>query len=152
MGFESRDYSRDGRYTASLSGWGMDLTPVVKYLIIANVVVFVLQIILTRPVAPQAAAFDQIWPDDEETAEDTDLPTRKNVVAKTDKRQKREQDARKAREAMEEMLSRMQGMRSSIVQEWFQLDPKKTVERGADLAAGDEPRFATSDTALAHPV
>jgi membrane associated rhomboid family serine protease len=130
MGFESRDYSRDGRYTASLSGWGMDLTPVVKYLIIANVVVFVLQIILTRPVAPQAPTFDQIWPDDEETAEDTDLPTRKNVVAKTDKRQKREHDARKAREAMEEMLSRMQGMRSSIIQEWFQLDPKKTVEKG----------------------
>ena len=29
MGFESRDYSRDGSYTASLSAWGMDLTPVV---------------------------------------------------------------------------------------------------------------------------
>ena len=57
MGFESRDYSRDGRYTASLSGWGMDLTPVVKYLIIANVVVFLLQVILTRPAAHAAARF-----------------------------------------------------------------------------------------------
>ena len=51
MGFESRDYARDGSYTASLSAWGMDLTPVVKYLVVANVVVFLLQLLLTRPAA-----------------------------------------------------------------------------------------------------
>ena len=28
------------------------------------------------------------------------------------------------------MLSRMPGMRTSIVQEWFELNPKKTVEQG----------------------
>src|SRR5262249_45776503 len=33
------------------------------------------------------------------------------------------------REAMEEMLARMPGMRSSIVQDWLELDPKKTVEQ-----------------------
>ena len=31
---------------------------------------------------------------------------------------------------MEEMLARMPGMRSSIVQDWFELDPKKTVQQG----------------------
>ena len=136
MGFESRDYARDGRYTASLSAWGMDLTPVVKYLIIANVVVFLLQILLTRPVAPEPADFDGVWPDDEQTAVDTDTDTgtehpapKKDAVKAVD-RQARENNARKAREAMERMLAQMPGMRTSIVQNWFELDPKKTVEQG----------------------
>jgi membrane associated rhomboid family serine protease len=129
MGFESRDYSRDGRYTASLSGWGMDLTPVVKYLIIANVVVFLLQILLTRPAPARMPDFDQIWPDDEEAVVDTELPARKSDANKKVDRQTREKAARKAREAMEEMLTRMPGMRRSIVQDWFELDPKKTVEQ-----------------------
>ena len=72
MGFESRDYSRDGRYTASLSGWGMELTPVVKYLIIANVGVFLLQLFLTRSAVPRVPDFDGIWPDQEETAPDAE--------------------------------------------------------------------------------
>ena len=74
MGFESRDYARDGRYTASLSRWGQSLTPVVKYLIIANVVVFLLQIVLTRPAEPQLPDFDAISSDEEEIAADTDVP------------------------------------------------------------------------------
>ncbi len=68
MGFESRDYARDGSYTASLGAWGMDLTPVVKYVVIANVVVFLLQIMLTRPAAPQILDFDRNLPDQEESA------------------------------------------------------------------------------------
>jgi len=52
MGFENRDYTREGDYTGTLSGWGLDyLSPVVKWLIVAwlivaNAVVFVLQIFL----------------------------------------------------------------------------------------------------------
>jgi membrane associated rhomboid family serine protease len=130
VGFESRDYVRDGSYTASLSSWGMELTPVVKYLIIANVVVFLLQIFLTRPVARQLPDFRVNWPDQEGTAPDTELPVAKDDANKSVDRQKREKNARKAREAMEEMLSRMPGMRTSIVQEWFELNPKKTIEQG----------------------
>jgi membrane associated rhomboid family serine protease len=130
MGFESRDYIRDGSYTASLSAWGMDLPPVVKYLIIANVAVFVLQLLLTRPVAPQRLDFDGIFPDDEEAAAETERPTRKKGATKPVDRQTREENARKAREAMEEMMTRIPGMRTSIVQEWFELDPKKTVQQG----------------------
>lgn len=91
MGFESRDYSRDGRYTASLSGWGTELTPVVKYLIIANVVVFVLQLVLTRP-AP-LPNFDETWPDQEETAPDTEPPARQKNSIKPEDRQTRERNA-----------------------------------------------------------
>jgi membrane associated rhomboid family serine protease len=127
MGFESRDYARDGSYTASLAAWGMDFTPVVKYLIIANVVVFLLQIFLTRPAARQLPDFDGTWPDQEESA--PELPAGKNDETKAVDRQKRDKHARKAREAMEAMMSRLPGMRTSIVQEWFELNPKKTVEQ-----------------------
>ena len=48
MGLESRHYFRDGSYTNSFSGWGLDFTPIVKKLIIANVIVFLLQIFFTR--------------------------------------------------------------------------------------------------------
>jgi hypothetical protein len=30
MGLENRDYYRDGSYTETLTGWGLDFTPVVK--------------------------------------------------------------------------------------------------------------------------
>ena len=129
MGFESRDYSRDGRYTASLSGWGMELTPVVKYLIIVNVIVFVLQLFLTRPAVPRAPDLDAIWTDDEESDPDLDHPPEKKAITPED-HQKRERNARKAREAMEQRLTEMPGMRRSIIQEWFDLNPRKTVEQG----------------------
>jgi membrane associated rhomboid family serine protease len=132
MGFESRDYSRDGSYTASLSAWGIELTPVVKYLLIANIIVFLLQIFLTRPAPVRLPGFDVVAPDDEETTDDDERPARKNREreTKTGDVEKREERARRAREAMEEMLSRMPGMRTSIIQDWFELDPKKTVEKG----------------------
>ena len=115
MGFESRDYARDGRYTASLSRWGQSLTPVVKYLIIANVVVFLLQIVLTRPAEPQLPDFDAISSDEEEIATDTERPAPRKDANTKDDRQSREKKARKAREAMEEILSRLpgSGLRSS---------------------------------------
>jgi membrane associated rhomboid family serine protease len=130
MGLESRDYARDGSYTASLSAWGMDLTPVVKYLLIANVVVFLLQLLLTRPVAPQFPNFDELVPEQEETAVETEPPVRKKNAGTADEVRKREQRARKAREAMEEMMTHLPGMRTSPIQDWFELDPKKTVEQG----------------------
>ena len=53
MGIENRDYTREGDYTGTLGGWGLDhISPVVKWLIAANVVVFLLQIFLTRAMTP----------------------------------------------------------------------------------------------------
>ncbi len=131
MGFQDRDYSRDGRYTSSLTPWNMDLTPVVKRLIIANVVVFLFQIFLTRPAAP-LPDFHVLEPDEEISA--TDEPGGKNDEPKTDQQKKleqrqRERAERKAREAMEAMMERMPGMSTSVAQEWLELDPKKTVEQ-----------------------
>ena len=51
MGFQDRDYTRESRsYSGAAGGWGLDyISPVVKGLIAANVVVFVLQIFAVRP-------------------------------------------------------------------------------------------------------
>ena len=130
MGLESRDYARDGSYTASLSSWGMGLTPVVKYLVIANVVVFLLQMLLTRPVEPRLPNFDGIVAEPEETDIAAEPPARDKNAVRVDDRRKREEQVRKTREAMEEMMAHLPGRRTSIVQDWFELSPKKTVAQG----------------------
>ncbi len=129
MGFESRDYSRDGSYTASLGAWGIDLTPVVKYLIIANVVVFILQIVLTRPSPAQFRGLDGVGRDDEETARELEAPARKTDELKPDDRQTRDENARKFREMMEERPGHPPGEPISVVEDWFELNPKKTVQQ-----------------------
>ncbi|MBC7816125.1 MAG: hypothetical protein IAG10_04420, partial [Planctomycetaceae bacterium] len=50
MGIEGRDYIRDGgSYTDRLAGWNLgSVPPTTKRLIIVNVVVFVLQLVITR--------------------------------------------------------------------------------------------------------
>src|SRR2546425_1313161 len=50
MGIEGRDYFRDSSpYTDRLTGWGwVAVPPVCKWLIIINIVVFLLQIFVTR--------------------------------------------------------------------------------------------------------
>src|SRR5260370_41738230 len=51
MGIESRDYYRRSHSGGAWADWGLyQMTPVVKYLIIANVVVFVLQLVWVREV------------------------------------------------------------------------------------------------------
>ena len=62
MGFENRDYTREGDYTGAAAGWGFDyLSPVVKWLIATNVIVLLLQIFLTR--APTEADIQAAWHD-----------------------------------------------------------------------------------------
>jgi membrane associated rhomboid family serine protease len=107
----------------------MDLTPIVKYLLLANIAVFIFQVLLTRP-APQLLEFDGMVPDQEEISEEIEPGERNEKVLKPEDRRKREEHARKVREAMERMMARMPGMRTSVIQDWFELDPKKTVEQG----------------------
>src|SRR5262249_39427147 len=110
IGFESRHYYRDGSYTDRITGLGLEFTPVVKYLIAINVVVFLLQIFVTRP-----AEFPR--PDDAEggiglsLAQDDDPPpgTKDEIDPK-----KREEMERKARRMMERMMSQFPGSRVSI--------------------------------------
>jgi membrane associated rhomboid family serine protease len=127
MGLENRDYIRDGSYTASLADWGVDFTPVVKYLIIVNVVVFLLQIFITRAVPLNLPGLDGIERDSPKEAADGPAGQEGNGAAD---RQQREEAVRKARELMEKMLNGLPVMRVSVVQEWLELSPGKTIEEG----------------------
>jgi membrane associated rhomboid family serine protease len=132
MGLESRDYYRDGSYSASLVEWGVDFTPVVKYLIIANVVVFLLQIFITRSAVPEIPDFGAKLRERHTAARDraADADDDADDEEVTPSRQQMEDAARKAREMMQTMMTNLPGMRVSVVQEWFQLDPEKTIYQG----------------------
>src|SRR5262245_53260025 len=93
MGRQYHSHQRGGRYTGFRGGLGLDFTPVVKYLILANVVVFLLQIFAVRTVPRGTAeAFE--------------------------------------RDVERWTMSRPPGTRVSVVQEWFELDPEKTLSQG----------------------
>ena len=136
MGFHDRDYTRDSSYTGSGGGWGLDyISPVVKGLIAANVVVFVLQVFAVRP-ATQAdvqARWDQ-------------LPERTKVMyremdqeqdAITNDEEVKPKEAKKGRTARskprnvepdrgpppEWFLEGMEEERVCIVHEWLDLKP-----------------------------
>jgi membrane associated rhomboid family serine protease len=138
MGFENRDYFRDGSYTDRISGLGLDFTPVVKYLIVANVVVFLLQIFLTRPpMARDLTAFFPEIPDEQrsewEAAEAEATKPREGKKAEDPEvlRKRQEEVARRMQEYLERVAAGIYpGMRISVVQEWCSLDPKKTVLQG----------------------
>lgn len=105
MGVENRDYYREGGgYTDRVSGWGMPtLPPVVKWIIIANVVVFLLQIFITRE------------------------PYDSEVQAQVKRFQELERDV--PRELTEEQLEAFKALVGpvSVVQEWFQLETGKVL-------------------------
>src|SRR5581483_9221489 len=109
------DYYRDWRSASGLD----DLTPVVKYLIFANIAVFILQIMIVREVrlSPedmlrrQRPDIDEMLRQQEEDDPETaDEPAR-------DLQERR-------RRAIEQALKQMPlpTERVSIIQEWFQLD------------------------------
>jgi membrane associated rhomboid family serine protease len=89
-------------------------TPVVKYLIFANILVFLLQIFITRK-APL------------ELPEDLD----DQIAASKETDAEQQQEAlRKARRQWEQLQDQMPGLRISVVQEWFELNPSKTFKQG----------------------
>src|SRR5215204_951152 len=128
MGLENREYYRDGRYSDHLPGWGLHFTPVVKYLILANVLVFLLQIFVTRSPEPPAdwgARYEQAQAQLDKLEEAAD----KDGKTGTD-REKQKEALRKARRALERMMTQAPGQRISVVQEWLALDPEKTILQG----------------------
>jgi membrane associated rhomboid family serine protease len=137
MGLENRDYVRDGSYTAALTGFGLDFTPVVKYLIIANVVVFLLQIFIVRSTLPDLS---QIFPnripprkaahDGDGTGDKKARGPAQGVGKEGIDPEQVEKIRRQVQRAMERMASLVPGARVSVVQEWFELDPQKTVQQG----------------------
>jgi membrane associated rhomboid family serine protease len=133
MGLESRDYFRDGSYTDSLTGWGLHFTPVVKYLILANVVVFLLQIFITRRMPlplPEdfAEEIERQQAQLDRAPAATGKADRRDTRREEIDRQKAEEYARKLKDTIERMAGSLPGLRVSLVQEWFQLAPHETIE------------------------
>jgi membrane associated rhomboid family serine protease len=130
MGLENRDYFRDGSYTSSLAGWGMEpLTPVVKYLIIVNVAVLLLQIFLTHPADP--------LPSDEPAVEREYAPEepaasrpRNEKVGEEVNREEQGEARRRAQRESERLQREGLSYRVSVVQEWLELAPEKTFRQG----------------------
>src|SRR4030095_3200759 len=129
VGFENRDYTREGDYTGTLAGWGIDyVSPVVKWLIIANVVVWLLQIFFTRQFTKEdwqrqlhskPPALRQAY-DQQEKAAAKQREKAKETAA--DDRNPSEDDTPPEYSWMQQ--------RVSIVQEWLELDPRQVVYRG----------------------
>jgi membrane associated rhomboid family serine protease len=130
VGFENRDYTREGDYTGTMAGWGLDyFSPVVKWLIIVNVAMFLLQVFVTRPF----------------TAADRDLavermPARQRELVRQQQRaieealRKQPKDGQAAEETAldAEALAAAYELtpRVSMIDDWLALDTNKIVYRG----------------------
>ena len=122
MGFEDRDYVRGGErsYTGSLNSGGsfgggytgIGFPPVVKWIIIANVIVFILQVVWTKEPDYRAEIDRRL-----QQAIDRGVPA--EVVER-----EREQLERSIQEA-----ARMGGLpKESVVENWFELAPDKATK------------------------
>jgi membrane associated rhomboid family serine protease len=121
MGYEGRDYFRDGSYTDSLNRddeGGRGGYPVVKWIIILNVAVFLGQLFITRD---RSAEFQQ-WQQDlqkqfQEQPQDDDDPPKLN-----------DEEIRRQNKIAEEMVRlAVQGPQGSLFEDWFILDTDKVL-------------------------
>jgi membrane associated rhomboid family serine protease len=129
MGIYSRDYYREWRAS---TGWGLDaLTPVVKYLIFANVAVFLLQIFFLREA--RFSPLDMLRKTNPELdklltkAEEGDPKALETLKKKHPEIEKMLKDEDAEDDSVSLFLPRM---KISLVQEWFELDTKKIVRHG----------------------
>lgn len=123
MGIENRDYIRNApRYTGD---WGIDgLSPVIKWIIVINVAVFLLQIFWTRPqhVSPRdflreynPRVYKQL------------VEAEAKGPAAVEKLQKRHPELERFLSDDEDEEPVFGGARVSVLQEWFELDTRKVV-------------------------
>ena len=125
MGLYNRDYYRNSDHG---DRWGLEaLTPVVKYLILANVAVFLLQIFIVREEAvTPLSLFRRIHPEFEKVLAEKlqDDPEALEAM----KKQYPELDKLLGENNLQTLLHPTEKV--SIVQEWFELDSKKVVYSG----------------------
>jgi Uncharacterized membrane protein (homolog of Drosophila rhomboid) len=130
MGFENRDYIREGDYTGTLAGWGLDyISPVVKWLIVANFIVWLLQIFITR----------QYTQDDWRKNLDNMPPAMRQAYEESQREVAKARDEAKGNSTAidekpapgDELPSEFfMQQRVSIVEEWLALDPHQVIYRG----------------------
>jgi membrane associated rhomboid family serine protease len=128
MGIQDRDYTRESDYTQALTGFGIDyIPPVVKWIIIVNVGVFLLQIFLTRAYtdADARARLEQMPPRHRELAQKQEQLQKKL-------REKLRQDQGEEGPGLAELEEAygLEQPRVSIVSQWLQLETRLIVFRG----------------------
>ncbi|HEX5105070.1 MAG TPA: rhomboid family intramembrane serine protease, partial [Pirellulaceae bacterium] len=131
MGLENRDYYRESDYTRALLGCGLEyFSPVVKWLIIANVAVFLAQIFITRPMTLD---------DWKAQIEEYPREVRESMLKAMEAAQKQREQEKNGDSGgeftideplpeeweYEEML--FGGQQISTVQEWLELDSRKVL-------------------------
>ncbi len=125
MGIYNRDYYRDSRPPSG--EWGISgLTPIVKYLLVANVAVFLLQIFVTREerVSPLESLrrydpeLHKLWQEAEQD------PKLKEAL----KKRYPDMDWEPSDPRLEALM--MERKQVSLVQEWLELDTQKVVYQG----------------------
>ena len=123
MGYENREYFRDGSYTRGGSGGFLDDAPMCKKILIVTVVVFVAQMFFTRPanLADMQPAVDQI----QQRMEEEEALYGGEVYFDADGapigNHRRDFDP-------EHLLASAQPV--SIVQDWLKLDTDKVLKKG----------------------
>jgi membrane associated rhomboid family serine protease len=121
MGFQDRDYYRKANSSGPLADWGFYwIPPGVRFLIIANVVVFLLQMFVMV------------------TVHDSHLNELRQEYPELDRLLKERGDDPKTIESLKREYPQVRQLldanedvrRVSLVQEWFELDPNKVVHQG----------------------
>src|SRR5438874_3668659 len=128
MGFQDRDYTRDdSRSYLGAGDWGLySLTPVVKYIIFANVAVFLLQLFFVRD--------DRRTPLDVLRRQNPELDRRLTELEKENPeafeayKKKHHLDDPAADDELDSITQ--QTPKASFIQEWFELDTRKVVRQG----------------------
>ena len=123
MGFENRDYTRDGSYTSGGKGDFMAGAPMCKKILIVTIAVFIAQIFFTRPatVADFAPQIEQIQADIEAEAERYGEADLYNADGEPVSRSREPFD-------VDRFVSTMPSI--SVVQEWLKLDTDKVIGSG----------------------
>jgi membrane associated rhomboid family serine protease len=128
MGLHDRDYYRSANAGGGFGAWGLDgLTPVVKWLLVANIGVFLVQIFVVREVR-----FSPLEMLRKYNPELDKLITRAEGGDQSarDALKKKFPEFDKLPAENEEDSVFLPPERISIVQEWFELDTKKVLDRG----------------------
>jgi membrane associated rhomboid family serine protease len=135
MGLQDRDYYRDPGGGDGL--WGLDLTPVVKYLLFLNIAVFLAQIFITRnPSADAVAEYQQISRDlvklYKAEQDDDARPAAKSDDEEAKVAQTREEKKKELQKRLQDVILEggLPGHRVSLVEQWFALDTEKTIFHG----------------------
>ncbi len=127
MGIQNRDYYRESIASGPWADWGLySITPIVKFLIVANIVVFVLQMLVVREV--------RVSPLDTMRKHNPELD-RMLTEAKDDPEAR--EALKKKRPDLDQLLDEndvdnllVPPQRVSILQEWCELDTRKVVYHG----------------------